>query len=694
MERPRYLMLVTAGWRERGLRETYSWLQSRGDVEVVAFSPAARQILQRSGVPYSQPADYTDRLDEFDLNRAAIGELNQYPTRLVGGSPLGEQLRYQEIPLWNFISPNLFADVNALLKSLAILEKIINRQQPDFVVGLDGEALPSWFNYIRGVAKEGVLIDRLAQQLCLSRGLGWVPLAPGYRLRLRHCLSHLVGRAMVQLRGGMWLMAGAALVRRSMERALDLVLPARRRADPRPAVLFFSHKKYWRKDYNPIKSRMAGTDTATYPVIHRLLEGGRYQVKAVDGNYSFVGGLGALWGKLCGEREVRWQTFDAWYPLAQVWKCRKDLRACEEVLAKRGDLCQVFSIRGLETGKFFLPKLEFLIRDYLWKSAVWIEAARRMVRCERPALVALAYETGTLSRAIINACREAGVPTLGLQHGAFSESTDDYVKSPHNHVARLTPDKTAVWGERFRRVMVEHSAFQEDEVVVTGNPRMDFLFTARSLLDTESLYRKYHLNRNRKIILLAPNETIGRTRHLAKDRFFEGAIAAKRALGDCQWIVKLKPGADSKGYYQALMKKHGETGMVLTEEDLYPLLVAAALVVTPPSSIAIEALIVGRPVVYVVFPDAEDYFPHLSRQRAVFPVHDVQSLPTAIEAVLARGEASALAPEALRALLEGENYQPDGQAAGRVVEVIEELIARRGTAGERSESLHHAQARG
>lgn len=674
MDKRGYLLLVSAGWNARRLRRCVARLERQGRVDAVAFTPEARQLLQRCGVPFRQVVDFAERPDEFDLTRTAIQELNEYSARQVGGRSLSAWLEYRGTPLWSFVSPNLFADVNSLLKSHAILDKIISRCQPLAVVGLATSELPPWLNYLRGVAKEQVLVDRLAEMVAQQQGIPWHPMDPGWGLRLRHHLGFLLARAVTGIRAGVWLMVLAALLRRGLAGVANTLRPRRGSVDGRPLVLFFSHLKYWRKDYNPILNNTALTDTAIYPVIHRFLANGRFRVEAVDGNYGFWGSPWRLLGKLFAESSIGWQVFDTWYPLGQLWACKRGLRGCEQVLSRRTELGRVFSWQGLDLSRFFLPRLEFIIRDYLWKSALWLEAGRGMVQALHPAAMVLTYETGTLSRSIIHACHEEGVPALGLQHGAFSAATDDYVKLPHNHLACFTPDKTAVWGERFRRVMLEDSAYREEEVVVTGNPRMDFLFRARSLLDTEVLYRKYGLEKGKKLVLVAPTETIGRTRHLAKERFFTAVMSAQKELDHCQWVAKLKPGADSKAYYQALLREGGGRGMVLTDEDLYPLLVAADVVVTPPSSIAIEALIVGKPVVYVVFADTEDYFPHLGQLQVVLQVRDSSHLSSAIGRALVMEGASSLPPEKMQAMLEEENHQPDGNASLRVMQVVEDLI--------------------
>ena len=297
-----------------------------------------------------------------------------------------------------------------------------------------------------------------------------------------------------------------------------------------------------------------------------------------------------------------------------------------------------------------------------------------MIEREKPVLVALTYETGTLSRAIINACHEVGVPTMGMQHGAFSDMSEDYMRSPGNHLRCFVPDKTAVWGERFKKLMVEASAFSEDEVVVTGNPQMDFLVNAQSLIDKELIYRKYGLDPQRKLVLAAPGQTFGQTRHQAKDRFFQGVVAAKKVLGHYQWVFKTKPGAESRQYYQGLMKEQGERDLILTKDDLYPLLAVADIVITPPTTVAIEALIMGKPVIYVNFYDAEDYFPHLVEHEVVFPLREIGDLPQKIESILEQQNVTRPAVEKLQNLLEEENYCTDGESSVRMAAVLESLL--------------------
>ena len=216
MNSKRYLMLVSQPWGRR-LGRTYRRLvQSGAVVRVVAFSAAARDELARQGIEAVEVEHYADRPDEFDLTRRAVMELNDFPRRQVGDRTLGDWLTHLDLPLWPFISPNLFADVNAQAKALTILDKIFDREKPDCVVALETERLPYLWYYLRGLSKEPLLLDRLARVVARQRGIVWEGVRPSFSRRLQHRLTPRCGRLFVAVRGGVWLAMVAALIRSAL----------------------------------------------------------------------------------------------------------------------------------------------------------------------------------------------------------------------------------------------------------------------------------------------------------------------------------------------------------------------------------------------------------------------------------------------------------------------------------------------
>ena len=142
---------------------------------------------------------------------------------------------------------------------------------------------------------------------------------------------------------------------------------------PTGGVLLFSHRKYWRREFNPVAGRAAMTDTAIYPVAKALLDAGE-KVRCLDGNYGFVGGLRELRQKLFTGGELAWGTFDTWYPLGRVWGLRRAANAALGALAHREDLANLFSYGKYRTGGLFLPRLHFLLDESLKREARVIRA--------------------------------------------------------------------------------------------------------------------------------------------------------------------------------------------------------------------------------------------------------------------------------------------------------------------------------
>ena len=62
-------------------------------------------------------------------------------------------MRSDDAPLWPFVSPNLYTDVNCILKTLAVIEKIVEREQLEAVLALDCDRPPPWYWYRRGMGR-------------------------------------------------------------------------------------------------------------------------------------------------------------------------------------------------------------------------------------------------------------------------------------------------------------------------------------------------------------------------------------------------------------------------------------------------------------------------------------------------------------------------------------------------------------
>ncbi|HJH27245.1 MAG TPA: hypothetical protein C5S37_10895, partial [Methanophagales archaeon] len=189
----------------------------------------------------------------------------------------------------------------------------------------------------------------------------------------------------------------------------------------------------------------------------------------------------------------------------------------------------------------------------------YIEMAKRMIEEEKPDLILLMNENGRFERALIIAGKLKGIPTLAIQHGVINPfqklymytqeeiSPEGSVKSPYCPI----PDKTAVYGNHHKDLLTKVSAYPEDSVVVTGQPRYDILYYASEIYDKEKFFRKYIINLEHKIVLwttqchgLSNEENI---------KNFKAVFETMQNIKDATLVIKQHPG-EGREYTKTIEK--------------------------------------------------------------------------------------------------------------------------------------------
>ena len=77
-----------------------------------------------------------------------------------------------------------------------------------------------------------------------------------------------------------------------------------------------------------------------------------------------------------------------------------------------------------------------------------------------------------------------------------------------------------------------------------------------------------------------------------------------------------------------------------------------------------------KPVIYVAFPDAEDYFPHLTEAGAVLLDRDMGELLANVHRLATDFPSGLLSEDKLEEVLSEENYKPDGHASKGIANLI------------------------
>jgi UDP-N-acetylglucosamine 2-epimerase len=226
----------------------------------------------------------------------------------------------------------------------------------------------------------------------------------------------------------------------------------------------------------------------------------------------------------------------------------------------------------------------------------------RALETIQPAIAVLYAESSGWGRAAVAACRAAGVPTLGIQHGILYPTYYSYRHDP-DEADCPRPDRTAVFGEAARRFLIDAGHYPPESLVVTGSPKFDELVAAARGWDREETRRRLGVARDERLVVVASRHRGIRETHQSLGSAFPSLLQATAALARTRLLIKPHPAESSDGYAKDIRESRA-THATLVEgpADLAELLFAADLLVTVESLSAVEALVLGRPVVVLNMP--------------------------------------------------------------------------------------------
>lgn len=247
-----------------------------------------------------------------------------------------------------------------------------------------------------------------------------------------------------------------------------------------------------------------------------------------------------------------------------------------------------------------------------------------------------------------------GIPSLSLQHG---------VAGVPSIYAPVHSTKMAVWGELPRLWLIANGA-DPRQLVVTGEPRLDALVSPGPPRSRADVLGQLGLDPNRPSWIVAPDPEPREVRHAMT----EMAAAIASAFPDVQVIVRPHP-ADDVAYYKTMLAAGLAGGRLVlgTEVDAASLLAAADLAFVGQSTLGLEAMILGLPVVVLNPSRSFEFVPYVSEGAApgVFEVGELKSVVTAL-----LGEERARFEAGRRRFVERYASAADGSSTARVIDLI------------------------
>jgi len=287
---------------------------------------------------------------------------------------------------------------------------------------------------------------------------------------------------------------------------------------------------------------------------------------------------------------------------------------------------------------------------------------RRVLAFLQPDVV-VATNAPRSEQAALEAARTMGMASVGMVD-LFGLDTDPYVRRENK------PDVTCVLAEDVKKRLIQRG-FDTKQVVVTGNPAFDGLFTADNLDKARHFIEAKGWGKLDCLLWAGQTEPrshpmttapAGRALPIEIESVLRSHVRQREGLA---LIVRYHP-SDWFSY-----PRHPDEPRIhfsiTPEEPLHPLILAARMVVVQTSTVGLEAAIAGKPVISVENAPGAYHGFSLARLGVSVPSATPSELPQAIDALLASATAGSVAP--------GHSaYASDGRAASRVAQVVEQAL--------------------
>jgi len=255
------------------------------------------------------------------------------------------------------------------------------------------------------------------------------------------------------------------------------------------------------------------------------------------------------------------------------------------------------------------------------------------------------------------------IPTLTSISAIDTDNARSYMKHLH-------ADKIAAMGNRSKDVYVK-SGIEGDRIAVTGVAQFDRLFNRDKEQDKQVVVG-CGVDLSKRIVVfttqpISPAET---------QEMLSGVIDAVLKMTDTQLVIKVHPREEMEAYQAIAEKYQNPRVCVVKDIDLYALISNCELLIAKSSTTALEAMMIGKPVVTFDLSGQPGPVPYATEGAAI-GVYRQEDIEEAIQRALHDEETRSRLKAGRDKFVRNWAGEPDGKASWRIVTLMKEMIAAR-----------------
>lgn len=292
-------------------------------------------------------------------------------------------------------------------------------------------------------------------------------------------------------------------------------------------------------------------------------------------------------------------------------------RAYREVIGNP-KLMAAMAYDGADMSKILDEMLIYLYYISYPILAAYIELFDRVIEVEGPDVMITVDELSRFGRSMVRVANSRGVGTMVVQHGALHD---------HPLLASTDATKFAAYGEQTKKILLKRGA-RANQIEIVG--QAEKVPTESPEKIRAKICATLNLDKHRPIITFASQALADSVNYPNFEMFYNGV----KDLPELQFVVKLHPDESQKLHCDFAKKLGLRNVTIIKDVPIKEIILASDLVINIYSTVGMEALSLGKPLISINVNLPKSYFPEGSGAHIA---SNAKSLKSAISSIINKG---------------------------------------------------------
>ncbi|MGA9218984.1 MAG: CDP-glycerol glycerophosphotransferase family protein [Nitrososphaeraceae archaeon] len=524
--------------------------------------------------------------NEEYLTTSCKNFLNSISCATVDSKTIVEWYQYGNTSLWWFVYRRIWTKIEECLRFIENLKTLIEDIRPQVFV-------------VKGFYDKLDLI----KQICVVYNIKLeIPIQSLRKVILQYNLKRKLWKVLVHRYDN-------KTKNKKIERiglAKDLIKNSFDASSVRDCVIYLAGSNYRRDIYDWRNDEVISGEHIVQMVLERVIDVSK--LLCIDVDYFYSSDNSGLEKRL-KDPDKYWIPFEMFITDELQNGSKKPIEYLTKriiALYEKKEFRKAFVYQGIQ----MWSTLELLFKAlmakiYLPNYILTIEAAKLLLSQVRPKSIFLPYETGVYAMAFIVAAEELGIKTIGMQHGIIHKAHFDYsidnLRTKTSSVGCPIPTYLLVFGEFYRKLLVETFSYPSDRVITVGNPAYESVPTEIMDSRRQKILLDIGLDPSKKTVLVATSGHQAKYGRGDYDVLIVKALSESLAQmgNDIQVLVKVHPIEDAAEYLKIVREKNAPNLTVIEEYPIQQLIAICDVFVSVLSTTIFEAMVMNKPVIIV-----------------------------------------------------------------------------------------------